>query len=367
MRRALGLALAALALASAGVLAALVPSGSAQAPPPTDTATTATTVITTAPAPTETVATTTAPVTTAPPPAPKPRPKPKADRLPDRVTIGGIHVGGLTPAAASDVVRAAFRAPLVVLLGERRVKVSPASLRAVAYIQNAVAKARRGRRGAAIPLVVAVHGAPVRSLVDSLAARFDRDPVDSKLFLRGLAPYLTPGAPGKRLVRPSAVETILRALRENRRTGIELPVRDVPQAVSRDNFGPVIVIRRGSNRLHLYDGMKPRRVFGVATGQSVYPTPLGRFQIVVKWRNPWWYPPASPWAKGAKPIPPGPGNPLGTRWMGLSSPGVGIHGTPDSASIGYSVSHGCIRMFIPQAEWLFEQVEVGTPVYIVAD
>ena len=69
--------------------------------------------------------------------------------------------------------------------------------------------------------------------------------------------------------------------------------------------------------------------------------------------------------KGAKPIPPGPGNPLGTRWMGISSPAVGIHGTPDAASIGYSASHGCIRMRIPDAEWLFNHVKIGTPVYIL--
>jgi lipoprotein-anchoring transpeptidase ErfK/SrfK len=65
-------------------------------------------------------------------------------------------------------------------------------------------------------------------------------------------------------------------------------------------------------------------------------------------------------------VPPGPGNPLGTRWMGLSAPGVGIHGTPDAASIGYSASHGCIRMRIPEAEWLFRHVELGTPIFIVA-
>jgi L,D-transpeptidase ErfK/SrfK len=112
--------------------------------------------------------------------------------------------------------------------------------------------------------------------------------------------------------------------------------------------------------------MRLVRSFPVATGQQVYPTPLGRFQIVVKWRNPWWYPPASPWAKGQKPIPPGPNNPLGTRWMGISSPGVGIHGTPNSGSIGYSLSHGCIRMYIPDAEWLFNHVTIGTPVFIVA-
>jgi len=78
-------------------------------------------------------------------------------------------------------------------------------------------------------------------------------------------------------------------------------------------------------------------------------------------------PPAgSAWAANSKPIPPGPGNPLGTRWMGLSAPGVGIHGTPDAASIGYSASHGCIRMRIPDAEWLFQHVKIGTPVFIVS-
>jgi len=51
--------------------------------------------------------------------------------------------------------------------------------------------------------------------------------------------------------------------------------------------------------------------------------------------------------------------------MGLSASGVGIHGTNNDASIGYSVSHGCIRMRIPDAEWLFSRVPLGTPVFII--
>ena len=51
--------------------------------------------------------------------------------------------------------------------------------------------------------------------------------------------------------------------------------------------------------------------------------------------------------------------------MGISAPGLGIHGTPDPASIGYSASHGCIRMRVPEAEWVFSRVRVGTPVFIV--
>ncbi len=75
-------------------------------------------------------------------------------------------------------------------------------------------------------------------------------------------------------------------------------------------------------------------------------------------------PPNSSWAKGLGPIPPGPGNPLGTRWMGTSAPFVGIHGTPADSTIGTRASHGCIRMHIHDAEALYDQVVVGMPVHI---
>src|SRR5919204_350425 len=137
---------------------------------------------------------------------------------------------------------------------------------------------------------------------------------------------------------------------------------------ARASFGPVIVIRRDANELRYYVGSQLVRTFPVATGQSIYPTPLGTYSIVDMERNPWWRPPTQDaWARGLKPVPPGPGNPLGTRWMGLSAPGVGIHGTPDAASVGYSASHGCVRMQVPDAEWLYKRVHVGTPVFIIGD
>ena len=126
----------------------------------------------------------------------------------------------------------------------------------------------------------------------------------------------------------------------------------------------LVIIRRDAHRLYFYRGARPLRVFTVATGGTWTPTPHGRFRIVNKYRHPWWYPPDSGWAKHLHPIPPGPGNPLGTRWMGISVPGVGIHGTPDSASVGYSLSHGCIRMKMRDAESLFRRVRVGTRVWI---
>jgi L,D-transpeptidase catalytic domain/Putative peptidoglycan binding domain/Bacterial Ig domain len=128
-----------------------------------------------------------------------------------------------------------------------------------------------------------------------------------------------------------------------------------------------IVIDQSAHLLTLERFGRPPISFPVALGQPAYPTPDGHFTIISKVENPTWVPPPdAPWAQGAVPIPPGPGNPLGTRWMGLSTPGVGIHGTDDPASIGYSVSHGCIRMQVPDAERLFTMVSLGMGVYIHA-
>ncbi|MDP9308898.1 MAG: L,D-transpeptidase, partial [Actinomycetota bacterium] len=179
-------------------------------------------------------------------------------------------------------------------------------------------------------------------------------------------PYISPDRAGHRLRQGPVVAGIVHELVASTRLPLRFKTHVIVPALTRSDLTPVILINRGLNRLTFFDAGEVRR-FAVATGQSIYPTPTGRFQIVVKWVNPWWYPPTyDSWAKGLKPVPPGPGNPLGTRWMGLSAPGVGIHGTPDAASIGYSASHGCIRMRIPQAEWLFRHVSIGTTVFIVS-
>ena len=287
-------------------------------------------------------------------------------RIPAGVTVGGVAVGGMTPADAYTAVRNVFERPLVVLVGKRRFEVAPESLGAVAYALKAINRAAAAAPGTAIRLDVTVTRRKVVAYVAVLARRLDRPVVDSQLSLRNLKPWISPSRIGLSLRQRPAVRLIVAALQANRRSPIRLRQIVIAPRATRSSFGPVIVIRRTSNHLYLYRGMRFRRVFAVATGQNTYPTPLGRFQIVVKWRNPWWYPPSSPWAAGQKPIPPGPDNPLGTRWMGLTAPGVGIHGTPNDSSIGYSVSHGCIRMHVADSEWLFDHVEIGDPVFIVA-
>ena len=282
------------------------------------------------------------------------------------VTVGGVEVGGMTPDAAYAAVDQAFSEPLLIVVRQHELAPHPGQIGAAARIGEAIARARSAAPGTAIPLGVSVNRTRVRKYVAVVAKRFDTKPVDAQLYLRNLRPWIAKPVAGLELYRGRAASAIVSALLGNKRGPLRFRQKVIRPVVTRTNFGAVIVIRRGSNRLNLYDGMHPWRVFPVATGQATYPTPLGRFRIVVKWRNPWWYPPSSSWARGLKPVPPGPGNPLGTRWMGLSAPGVGIHGTPDAASIGYSASHGCIRMRIPDAEWLFGHVHIGTTVFIVS-
>ena len=303
-----------------------------------------------------TATTTTGATTTTPAPA----------LIPPGVTISGIPVGGLTPEEAATVVQERFNLPLALVL-DRRHRLAPTAtaLGARAHVDEAIARARTAPAGAELTLPVLVDGNVVRNYVLQVSRRFNRKAVDAQVFLRHLKPVIVSDRPGLSVNRLALTQTIVSRLRATSRATVRIKHASPLAAKTRKAFRSVIVIRRGSNRLYLYRYDRLRRLFRVATGQSTYPTPLGRFTIQVKWRNPWWYPPNSRWAQGQKPIPPGPNNPLGTRWMGLSTPGVGIHGTPNPASIGYSVSHGCIRMYIGDAEWLFNAVEVGTTVFIV--
>ena len=125
-----------------------------------------------------------------------------------------------------------------------------------------------------------------------------------------------------------------------------------------------IVVDLSATSLTLIRDGKTVKTYRVAIGQPQYPTPTGSFKIVSKQKNPTWIPPDSPWAAGLGEIPPGPGNPLGTRWIGTTAPGVGIHGTYADWSIGSAASHGCLRMHIPDVEDLYERVSVGMPVEI---
>ncbi|MEQ8170581.1 MAG: L,D-transpeptidase family protein, partial [Candidatus Eremiobacterota bacterium] len=131
-----------------------------------------------------------------------------------------------------------------------------------------------------------------------------------------------------------------------------------------DRLSYYIVIELAQFNLALMLDGKVVKNYLIACGSPEYPTPTGEFIITNKLKDPTWIPPDSPWAKEAELTEPGPDNPLGTRWIELNSSLVGIHGTNYPETVGMNVSHGCVRMAIPDVEELYEYVNIGTRVTI---
>ena len=201
--------------------------------------------------------------------------------------------------------------------------------------------------------------------VRTLAQSFWRPAVDRQVVLVGNRPVATRSMAAVVVDAGATTEAILARLRGFDHAPIKLVHERVESWVVESSRAPAIVVWRESRELFLYRGGSLVRWFTVAVGRTEHPTPLGRFVIASKQVDPTWIPPDSEWAEGLEPVEPGPGNPLGTRWLGLTIPEIGIHGTYETGSLGTAASHGCVRMGIPEVEWLFSQVEVGTPVWII--
>lgn len=119
-----------------------------------------------------------------------------------------------------------------------------------------------------------------------------------------------------------------------------------------------IVVSLQDRKLALLEDGEVKKVYPVAVGKPSTPSPVGTFTIERRAKNP-------TYSHDGKTVPPGPGNPVGTRWMGLSVPGYGIHGTNEPKSIGRASSHGCIRLAKADLEELYPLVAVGDTVRLV--
>ena len=123
-----------------------------------------------------------------------------------------------------------------------------------------------------------------------------------------------------------------------------------------------IVIDLGQRRLVLLQNDQVLKDFPIAVGQADWQTPLGTFAVQSMREDPSWQHPIT-----KKSLPPGPDNPLGTRWIGFLEEGeffIGIHGTNQVNLIGEAVSHGCVRMLNEDIQAVYEQVKIGTPVVV---
>lgn len=118
-----------------------------------------------------------------------------------------------------------------------------------------------------------------------------------------------------------------------------------------------VVVSIPDRKLAVIEDGKVVAKFSVAVGASGSPSPMGEFRIISRVSNPTYYRPGSV-------IPSGKDNPVGTRWVGLSQKGYGIHGTNAPRSVGQAASHGCIRLRNRDMERLFAMVKIGDAVEI---
>ena len=120
----------------------------------------------------------------------------------------------------------------------------------------------------------------------------------------------------------------------------------------------VIVVSLEDHKLALIEDGQLKKVYSVAVGKPSTPSPTGTFTIERRVVNPTYH-------HNGKTVPPGPNNPVGTRWMGLSRHGYGIHGTNEPDSIGRAASHGCIRMARTDLEQFYALVAEGDTVELI--
>jgi lipoprotein-anchoring transpeptidase ErfK/SrfK len=302
------------------------------------------------------------------------------------VRIDGVDVGGMTRAEAVAAVRRqvapGLRSRVTVLARGRRWLVTPSGLGRSPRIGQAVDRALDGPPLSwllsswhrvtgrpveqQVPLSYTRNARQVASFVDRVASRVDVVPVDAWLGLLEGKVRLRHARTGLRLDQVASERLVAAALRGGYPATVRLPVQtllpDRPDAAA----GATITIDLSTNTLRLYRRLELVKTYSVATARAGFTTPMGTWLVVRKLVDPSWHNPAPHgWGAGMPlVIPPGPGNPLGTRALALNAPGILIHGSYASGSIGGYASHGCVRMQIWDAEDLYPRVPVGAKVLV---
>ena len=312
------------------------------------------------------------------------------DVIAQGVRVDSIPLGGLEPDAARVRLEHAFQPlerPLVLRYPGGQLVLTARETKIAAEIDGLVARALdlsrgdwfgpsawRGLTGEILDVNLRPHPSYSRSAVER-AVQALRKRVDSPAVNAAVHPSfdrlrVEQGRAGARVSASLLRHEIEHALVS--RTAprlIDVPIRRLSPAVTvaalSRRYPSFITIDRGAFKLRVYNHLGLARAYSIAVGQAGLQTPAGLYHIQDKVVNPSWQVPFSSWtgSLAGRLIPPGPDDPLKARWMGIFN-GAGIHGTDETWSIGHAVSHGCVRMTIPDVIDLFDRVSVGTPVYI---
>ena len=316
----------------------------------------------------------------------------RGDVIANGVAIGPVDVSGLSRDAARTRVRERLLEPLdkplvisarneTFSLSAREAKVR-ADLEAM--LDDAVARGRSGgvlartwraisgqEIGARVPPDVRYSRPAVQRVVHRVRVAVSRKAVDAKVDFQPQAISIRRARTGRAIDAAKLrkdVETALVSAVGDRT--LEVKVRRVRPKVTgrrlRSKYPVVLAVDRGNFKISLFKKLKRVKVYPIAVGQAGLETPSGLYKIQNKAVDPAWTVPNSSWAGSlaGQVIPGGtPQNPLKARWLGVYD-GVGVHGTDARGSIGTNASHGCIRMLIEDVETLYDEVPIGTPIYI---
>jgi lipoprotein-anchoring transpeptidase ErfK/SrfK len=313
------------------------------------------------------------------------------DLIAEGVRVEGVDLGGLRRDAAeqrlTDRLASRLERPVRVKVAGRRFRLtaerSGLAVQVDEMVDAAIERSRsgglhgrvwRGLTGGSIeadlPAEVTYSRLGVRGFVNRVARAVNRRARDAEVKFTTASLPAVPSQTGLKLragrLRRS-VTAGLGAVGSDRtvRGEVEVVQPKVTTAELSGKYPYVITIDRPSFKLRLFKNLRPDRSYEIAVGQVGLETPAGLYHVQNKAVNPSWHVPNSDWAGdlAGKVIPPGPDNPIKSRWLGIYN-GAGIHGTADIASLGTAASHGCIRMAIPDVEELYDIVPVQTPVYV---
>jgi L,D-transpeptidase-like protein/putative peptidoglycan binding protein len=315
------------------------------------------------------------------------------DAISKGVTVAGIDVGGLharqAQALLDDRLGAQLRRPVRLVTDRHEFMVRPANAGvrfdvarmvgdavAASHSGGLVHRALRDLRGhrlnVAIPLRAGLSRDRLETVVDHVSSVLDRPAKNARVVAKPLAVGLkiVSERTGVAVKRPQLEQRLTHALLATAgpRT-IAVPTKPIhPRWTLRTlprKYGTFLVVSRETFTLRLYKRLKLVKTYPIAVGQAGLDTPAGLYDINDKQVNPSWHVPLSAWAGdlAGRVIPPGPDDPIKSRWMGFYD-GAGIHGTDEDWSIGHAASHGCIRMHIWDVEDLYPRVPLHTPIYV---
>jgi lipoprotein-anchoring transpeptidase ErfK/SrfK len=317
----------------------------------------------------------------------------RSDTIAKGVKVGTVDVGGMSTAAAKAKLDTALvsqlQKPLVLVAGETEFPLSAREAKIKADVEKMVTDAvKRGRAGsiitrtwrsitggevkASVAPKVAYSEAAVRRIVDKVRVSMTRKPVEADISIHGERVEVKKSKIGlsvdAKALKPKVEQALVSDIDDNRAVRVALK-KTKPKVTTKQlakKYPVVLTVDRSHFRISLYKRLKKVVTYPIAVGMAGLETPAGRYTIQNKAINPAWSVPNSPWAGSlAGTVIPGgaPNNPLIARWLGVAD-GVGVHGTSARGSMGTNASHGCIRMLPEDVIKLYDQVPVGTPIFI---